>query len=261
MLSYYLNNPEEEKNPFYIQQLNIPFITPTIPPKESKPKIFLLSKEPKLILKTNLNIKFDANLKNRGKVYNNGKGRSIKISELKLFNFKTVKRENIDKKLIRKFRKSLKTKLKNDLHLSKFLKDFISESLFPPFSFEGKVFKSFNASYMFWIFCHKEILEYYEEYININLSHLYQFLIETLRIKDSNDKYLILNYAKNAGKIYSQYERILYEDQDVDFHEEDLSNNSLRDFFKVEKINSNIEDKTKNSEDADKLFYTVSSKD
>lgn len=259
MLSYYLNNLEDEKSPFYIQPLNIPFIMPTIAIKESKPKIFLLTKEPKEKIKLNQNIKFDVNLKNKGIVFNNGKCRSIRISELKLFNFKTVKRENLDKKLVRKFRKYLKTKLKNDTSVSKFIRNFISKSLFPPFSFEGNIFKSFNASYMIWIFCNKDILDYYEEYINTNLTSLTQFLIETLRIIDFNDKYLVFNYAKNAGKIYSQYERILYEDH-VDL-QEDYSDNSLRECFKVEKYNSRIEDKTKSSEDVDKLFCTGSSKD
>ena len=259
MLSCYLNTAEDEKSPFYIQPLNIPLIMPTITLRESKPKIFLLTKEPKHNLELNQNIQFDVNLKKKGIVFNNRKCRSIRISELKVFNFKTDKRENIDKKLIRKFRKYLRSKLKNNTNISKFIKNFISESLFPPFSFEGNVFKSFNASYMIWIFCNKDILDYYEEYININLANLTQFLIEPLRIIDLNDKYLIFNYAKNAGKIYSQFEKILHEDHS-DQHE-DYSDKSLRDCFKIEKYNSKNEDRIKNTEDVDKLFCTGSSKD
>lgn len=179
--------------------------------QSKKAKIFYLSKVNKCDVNVN-NRKKPMELLNQGGVVVNcnGKTKSLKLNELKLFNFKTIKRENIDKKVVRKFRKYLKQKIKGcKENFSKFVKDFCKESLFPPFIFEGVSFKSFNASYMIWIFSNTDVNDYYEEYIQINIEALNLFLINTLKITDFNDKCLMLNYIKNIARIYSKYTDLL----------------------------------------------------
>ena len=212
---------------------------------DTKPKVFILSKIKKKEFnncntlkeknlnniksfdsnKNTINFNKDSNNDNKGIVFNKGKCRSLKLDELKLFNFKFLKRENIDKKVIRKFRKYLKARFKfQEIEQSKFAINFCKESLFPPFSFEGKTFKSFNASYMIWIFSNNDIKEYYEEYIQLNLESLNNFLVNTLKVNNFNDKALMLNYVKNIARIYSQYQNLII---DLDKNSEDIYNNNV----------------------------------
>ena len=106
---------------------------------------------------------------------------SLRKQKLKEFQFKFTKRENIDKKILRKFRKFLKDKSKknyteilNILSNSRFWCDFITQNLMPPFNYltEKKEFKSFNTTYMSWIFEHKYSIELYNIFIKFSFENL-----------------------------------------------------------------------------------------
>lgn len=90
---------------------------------------------------------------------------------VKYHNFLFTKRENIDKYVIRKFRKFLK--FKNDHHeidtADEFCRDFININLLPPFEHNGVKFNSFNTAYMIWIFSHEAISRLYSWFVEETL--------------------------------------------------------------------------------------------
>lgn len=145
----------------------------------------------------------------QGYVYYNGKSHSIKLEELKKYTFKSVKRENIDKKIIRKFRNFIKNQVKNVENQDDFVKDYANNSLFPPFTYKTQSFKSFNSSYMIWLFSNQEIYQLYDEFISINHDEINDFLIKSLKIHDENEKILVSNYIININKVYSKHSQLL----------------------------------------------------
>jgi hypothetical protein len=119
------------------------------------------------------------------------------IPFLREFNPKFLKKENIDKKILRKFRNFVKSFMENDLSakiysrigckddLQKaiaveyekfkdlvFLKKFYKQNLLPPMSYSDDSnnitieFKSFNTNYMLWLFSQEGIGEIYKLFSN-----------------------------------------------------------------------------------------------
>lgn len=133
------------------------------------------------------------------------KSKDVKINKLKPFIFKRFKRENIDKKTLRKFRRYLLIRVKqlDFKNLTNIMTDFINNSLFPPFTVNGASFKSFNTSYLIWIFSHADLAEFYEEYIELNLERMVTFLSETFKVDDEFEIQTLSNYLKSLAKIYS----------------------------------------------------------
>ena len=133
--------------------------------------------------------------------------------KLKEFQFKFTKRENIDKKILRKFRKFLKEKsIKNDIEIiniisiSKFWSDFIKENLLPPFHYltEKKKFRSFNTTYMSWIFEHKFSLELYSIFIESSFKSLCEHFKFIYNLNEENKEFNQLKiYLNNLPFIFS----------------------------------------------------------
>ena len=139
------------------------------------------------------------------------KVKNTKLSVLKKFNFKFVKRENIDKKIIRKFRKYLEEKPRNNYEIPinnySFIDSFQQNKLFPPMTTEdGIVFKSFNTSYMIWLFTQNNTLYYYNEFIQNNLLDSVKLIVNTFKVTDKTEIGLIRNYLLLMGKVYSNFE-------------------------------------------------------
>ena len=130
------------------------------------------------------------------------------INNLKKFNFINVKRENLDKKILRFFRKFTQEKLNIKLTKKKyppkdFLNDFIKKSLFPPCcTYDNIKFKSFSMSYMEWFFSHEIATVYYEEFITLNSSEVCNYLTKLFKLDDS-DKDLLVKYLNSLANIYS----------------------------------------------------------
>lgn len=133
------------------------------------------------------------------------KQKNIKLNALKNISFKFLKRENIDKKTLRKFKRYLSLRIKqiDPNYLTKFVLDFCGNLLFPPFSFGDQTFKSFNTSYLIWLFSHQEMVGFYEEYIDLNLSKMVDFLASTFKVTDPNEIGLLSGYLKSMAQIYS----------------------------------------------------------
>ena len=141
----------------------------------------------------------------------NSAGYYNKKFKMKEFQFHFSKRENIDKYVLRKFRKFLKETYKQSqdkqiisiLSKDKFWYDFIAINLLPPFvyPYESMEFKSFNTTYMAWIFSHSYSIELYNIFIATNLQSLLEYFCHKYKQQQNDEDYLSLKNYLNAMAI------------------------------------------------------------
>jgi hypothetical protein len=145
-----------------------------------------------------------------------------RIPFLKDFNIKFTKRENIDKKLVRKFRKYLKTFFNINLNNgedSDFWTCFINEELYPPVKFrcaeDNRVyeFKSFNTNYMAWVFTRKRASFYYSQFVKEKAEEVFgsivkknQRAIGAFSDEERNHIYNLLRYyINNVSNVFNTF--------------------------------------------------------
>jgi len=146
-----------------------------------------------------------------------------RIPYLKDFNIRFTKRENIDKKLVRKFRKFLKSYFQyhnvNIAHLENndFWTAFINEELYPPMKFrcveQNRMyeFKSFNTNYMAWVFSVKHAEEFYNLFIREKGDEIFTSILKknlrSINSFDPQEKNQICDqlrhYIKNLAHIFN----------------------------------------------------------
>jgi hypothetical protein len=121
---------------------------------------------------------------------------------LKTFNPKFLKKENIDKKIFRRFRKFVKKLYKQEKNIQifsknvQFWKEFFTKNMLPPIKIntpEGGLIehKSFNTQYLIWLFSQKGTNELFELFIK----------------EESED--LLLNFIKEYNLLESKEENII----------------------------------------------------
>lgn len=121
---------------------------------------------------------------------------------VKYHSFLFTKRENIDKNIIRRFRKFLKLRCYSKLeYINPFFKDFVDKNLLPPFTYGNVKFNSFNTKYMIWLFEHENVEELYKLFIDemsdsIELYYKKKFNLETENLNILNE------YIKKLDKIF-----------------------------------------------------------
>lgn len=129
-----------------------------------------------------------------------------KFMIMKEFPFKVLKRENIDKKIMRKFRRYIALTKKQELRIDEFSymsRLFINNRLFPPLRFNGTIFKSFSSSYMAWIFTQAELIQLYKEYIGKEIDNLIKYFIKQY---DANcDIESLRGYLIDLPSTYKEY--------------------------------------------------------
>ena len=139
--------------------------------------------------------------------YKNNKIKKVKNVKLTLFQgvkFKTIKRENIDKKIIRKYRKFIYNKLKHsEIEKDSLLFKFCNGIAIPPFSYEGVSFKSMNTSYLIWLLSHESITCYYDEFIKSNYTKLFNLFLQRFNIKDDEEIEFLKSYLSNFTRAYT----------------------------------------------------------
>ena len=141
----------------------------------------------------------------------------IRKKKIKEYKFKQLKRENIDKKILRKFKKYLKAKskdkkdneIKNYIKNNDFWSEYIKQNLMPPFKYEKEKekvsFKSFNTQYLCWFFEHKYSLELFNFFIKENYDNLIHEIKEANNLKENCDDFsLIKNYINTMPLIYGK---------------------------------------------------------
>ena len=149
-------------------------------------------------------------------VENNSKKRFRDIHPfLKAFNPKFLKKENIDKKIFRKFRKFFKNlykENKNSPIFSKnvfFWKKFYTQNLLPPVKIEnnGEIIehKSFNTQYLIWLFNQEGATELFKLFLKKESENVVNNFINEYNLNKSNEPNIIeklKQYMEYIPEIY-----------------------------------------------------------
>lgn len=180
-----------------------------------------------------------------------------KKQRLKKFQFKFAKRENIDKKVLRKFKKYLKDKYKKKqsdivtiFNKNKFWVDFITLNLMPPFTYpnEGREYKSFNTTYMSWVFDHQYSLELYTIFIQNNYDNLLHHFIQIYNLNENDDELgLLKTYLSSMAVLFSSSSQ-------KDSNVSGISNYIFEVIPQKEETNKNINTNSTKSSDILKSF-------
>jgi hypothetical protein len=139
-----------------------------------------------------------------------------KLPLLKNFKPKYTKRENIDKKILRRFKgflkdkyKSKQIKLDNNNNLDKhFWLMFINGNLLPPMKYidqnthENVEFKSFNSKFLLWLFTKKGSREFYDMFILEQGKSVLSSLVADYNVTDSSDMNQLEYYMNNLAFIF-----------------------------------------------------------
>jgi hypothetical protein len=133
---------------------------------------------------------------------------------LNQFRPKYTKRENIDKKILRKFKAYLvsesKAKQLNMTFCDKnFWIMFINGNIFPPLKYtdtntgEFVDFKSFNSNFMNWLFSKKGAEQFYNSFIANEGDNTVNFLTDEYLVHKIEDVNQLDYYVKNLFKIFT----------------------------------------------------------
>ena len=192
------------------------------------------------------------------KIKNNIKKRFRDIHPfLKTFNPKFLKKENIDKKIFRKFRKFFKTFYKNNKNspiLSKnilFWKNFYAKNLLPPVKIEeknGKLidYKSFNTKYLLWLFNQEGTTELFNLFIIKERENIINNFISEYDLYESKEPDIIeklRQYINYIPEIYDNRKKLYLEENNEIIDKEEFlkkkAKNNILEGFDSEKTISN----------------------
>lgn len=186
-------------------------------------------------------------ISDKKKRYNTRKTRNHQknpnLNKLKEFNFEFAKRENIDKKIIRKFRKYVQDKYFKNLKLTRkksqfydLMNQFLNKCLFPPCkTYDNLIFKSFSYSYLSWLFSHRILQLLFKKYIKSSLQTLANYLCEIFAVESSEEIDKLKNYLENYIEIYS----LVQHNTSININN-NLILNSSRSKYEISEINQSI---------------------
>lgn len=136
------------------------------------------------------------------------------LSQIK---FKFTKRECVDRKILKLFKKFIKEKLKHfkttkcTLNNSDFWEKFLSGAYTPPFkiydesTLETIEFKTMNTLYIAWIFQNDSARYLYTNFIEEKSSSVFYSLKEFFEIKEEPDSRILKYYILNFHNIFSNF--------------------------------------------------------
>ena len=184
--------------------------------------------------------------------------------KIKEYKFKQIKRENADKKILRKFKKFLKAKLKektenevkNYIKNNEFWPDYISDNLMPPFSYEKEkiCFKSFNTKYLCWFFEHKFSQELFSIFINQNYNYLLNLVKEAYKLNEDSEDYNLLKvYINSMPMIYGNdgNRSTAFSSNIAENDEEDIKNDNKEKNNNKKEDNNNMIIENESDKDSD----------
>ena len=142
------------------------------------------------------------------------------IPFLKEFNPKFLKKENIDKKIFRKFRNFVKNEYVNSsnvetsflfLHKEPFWKDFCTKNLLPPMKYylpeRNKLleFKSFNTKYFIWLFSQSGTSTIFNSFVQSKGTSIVSNLIIKYNLEATEQDIIpkLTSYLYSIPSIYS----------------------------------------------------------
>lgn len=140
-----------------------------------------------------------------------------RIPFLKSFNPKFLKKENIDKKIFRRFRNFVKEKydVSQSLffdHDNLFWKEFCNTNLLPPMKYTNPIsnrtieFKSFNTKYFLWLFNQKGTFVFFNLFLQNQGENVLKSFITEYNLENSNEEGIIhklKTYINSIPMIYS----------------------------------------------------------
>ena len=142
--------------------------------------------------------------------------RKNKAKNIISYRFIHFKREDINKNILRRFKKyvrSNKSQFESSLNLG-LLKYFLNKNILPPISFtlddEIVEFRSFNSSYISWLFSHPGVKEVFSLFLD---EHLEEFIKDIeIKLKSrgldketvTKEISVIRNYLSNFNDLYFQ---------------------------------------------------------
>ena len=148
---------------------------------------------------------------------------------LKDFNPKFLKKENIDKKIFRKFRKFFKSYYKDNKNspiFSKnvfFWKKFYTQNLLPPVKIEnnGEIIehKSFNTQYLIWLFNQEGITELFKLFLKKESENVVNNFITEYNLNNSNEPNIIGKLKQYMDYIPEIYGAANNEDKNIELEE------------------------------------------
>jgi hypothetical protein len=157
-----------------------------------------------------------------------------KVPFLRDFSPKFLKKENIDKKVLRKFRKYIKAN-NVSLNLTGFWKDFNDLNLLPPMKYsegDAKIeFKSFNTNYILWLFSKPGAVELYKEFVDKLGDKLLQGFIETYDLLKSTEDGVVDKLKYYINNIHEFYG--VFENKDFTFGQDETQSGQLSDEMKT----------------------------
>ncbi len=119
--------------------------------------------------------------------------------------FRFFKRENIDKKLMRNFRKTMRTINKNN-YSTNFEENFLKGCFTPPFSktINDKLicFRTCNTTYLRWLFSHGEIFNIWNTFIDIKFDKMIPYLSTCYKVTDEEEIEKLRIYLRNFTSCY-----------------------------------------------------------
>jgi hypothetical protein len=193
------------------------------------------------------------NLTNKYEIKNENKKRYRDSQPfLKSFNTKFIKKENIDKKIFRKFRKYFKKYYNENKNLSIFQrnqifwKKFNSENLLPPLkikSYNDKIleFKSFNAQYLIWLFSQEGISELFRIFIDNEGENIIKDFITEYNLAQTKDVNIVdklRNYINKIPEIYNSPDRKKILDENTECYSTEFNENKDEDKVDFGNVNN-----------------------
>jgi hypothetical protein len=208
-------------------------------------------------VKTRKNILFNVTIPNKEEIYNpidkNKKSifesrRELNINPKKKEKTKNIRKINFTKKIVRKFKRYLKTRL--DTIRYDFWILFVKENYLPPFKLDdNNEFKSFSQLYLKWLFSHEGGIELYNDYIIQIGDREIKCMLDSYLIKDELQREKMEKYFREFALIFSerkkfdgeyiqeQIESAMGIDKNLDFKRDQLFSDLFNE-LKEEKIDN-----------------------
>jgi len=176
---------------------------------------------------------------------------------LKTFNPKFLKKENIDKKIFRRFRKFVRLLYKKNRNFPIFIrnpvfwKKFYVKNLLPPVKIilnqNGQIIehKSFNTQYLIWLFKQEGTTELFEMFIKNESENVINNFVEEYDLSKSEEPNIIeklKEYMKYIPEIYTSKDdnnKIVLEENKENFETNFLKNKDDEDIESINSIESN----------------------
>jgi hypothetical protein len=127
---------------------------------------------------------------------------SINNSKQKFNLNNKIRRVNLCKKIVRKFKKYLKKNMK-EITTYSFWTSFCRENYLPPFKKEEVEFKSFSHTYLNWLFSHQGGIELYSQFIRNSGEEELNKIYADYNFKDTDDKLTIKNFFINFAVFFA----------------------------------------------------------